>query len=126
MADESIVYLKQFGQVGIFLLFGLFFSFFSLFLAWLVRPRNHDPIFRTTYECGPEPVGTPWVQMNVRFYLFALLFVIFDVETIFIYPWALAVGSLGWVGLAEMVVFIAVLFLGLIYAWKKGALEWEK
>lgn len=122
---ESSEFLRQYGQIGIFLAFGIFFAFFSLFLAWLVRVRNHDPIFRTTYECGPEPVGSSWVQLNVRFYLFALLFVIFDVETLFIYPWAVSYKSLGFGGFLEMLAFIAVLFLGLIYAWRKGALKWE-
>ena len=124
MTPESLHFLRQFGQIGVFLGFGLFFAFFSLFLAWLVRVRNHDPLFTTTYECGPEAEGSPFVQLNVRFYLFALLFVIFDVETLFIYPWAMIYQSLGVVGLIEMVVFILVLFLGLIYAWRKGGLKW--
>ena len=64
--------IGQFGRIGVFTAFGLFFAFFSLFLSWLVRARGHDPVFRTTYECGPDPVGPAWVQLNVRFYLFAL------------------------------------------------------
>ncbi len=123
--DISVEFLRSYGQIGIFLVFGIFFGFFNLILAWLVRVRNHDPLFRTTYECGPEAIGDPWVQLNVRFYLFGLLFVLFDVETLFIYPWAVAYRSLGVVGFVEMVAFIAVMFLGLIYAWKKGALQWE-
>ena len=122
---ESISYLNQYAQVGIFLAFGTFFAFFSLFLSWLVRPRNHDPLFRSTYECGSEPVGNSWVRLNVRFYLFGLLFVLFDVETLFIYPWAVAFRQLGMRGFMEMTAFISVLFLGLIYAWRKGALQWE-
>ena len=118
-------FLRQYGQVGIFFIFGIFFAFFSLFLAWLVRVRNHDSLFTTTYECGPDAVGTPWVKLNVRFYLFALLFVLFDVETLFIYPWAIAYKSLGVIGFVEMLIFIAVLFLGLVYAWRKGGLKWE-
>ena len=122
---DSAEFLKQFGQIGVFLAFGLFFAFFSLFLAWLVRVRGHDPVFTTTYECGPDAVGSPYVQLNVRFYIFALLFVLFDVETLFIYPWAVAYRQLGMTGFIEMLAFIAVLFLGLVYAWKKGGLEWE-
>lgn len=125
MSPETAEFLKKFGQVGIFLAFGTFFAFFSLFLAWLVRSRGHDPLFRTTYECGPEPVGSAYAQFNVRFYVFALLFVLFDVETLFIYPWAVAYKSLGLLGFVEMTVFIAILFLGLIYAWGKDALRWE-
>jgi NADH-quinone oxidoreductase subunit A len=118
-------FLTQYGQVGIFILFGTVFGFISLFLSWLLRARGQDPLFRTTYECGPEPIGSTLVQLNVRFYVFALLFVLFDIETLFIYPWAVAYRSLGIVGFIEMIVFIGVLFLGLIYAWKKGALKWE-
>lgn len=125
MVSESTEFLRQYGQVGLFLLFGTFFAFFSLFLAWMVRTRNHDPIFRTTYECGPQPIGSPWVQINVRFYLFAMLFVLFDIETLYLYPWAVSYRSLGLAGFFEMVVFIGVLFLGLIYAWRKGGLKWE-
>ena len=125
MQQESIDFLRQFGQVGVFLAFGTFFAFFSLFLAWLVRARGNDPIFRTTYECGPESVGSPWIGINVRFYLFALLFVLFDVETLFIYPWAVVYKSLGMIGFVEMLAFIAVLFLGLVYTWRKGGLKWE-
>lgn len=122
---EQVPFLKQYGQVALFLGFGTFFAFFSLFLAWLLRWRGNDPIFHTPYECGMDPVGSPWVQINVRFYIFALLFVLFDVETLFIYPWAVAYRELGMIGFAEMVVFIGVLFLGLVYAWRKGALRWE-
>ncbi len=125
MISETVQYLHQYSQVALFIGFGALFSFFNLFLYWLVRARGNDPIFRTTYECGPEAVGTPWVQLNVRFYIFALLFVLFDVETLFIYPWAVAFRGLGLIGLAEMVVFIGVLFLGLVFAWRKGALQWD-
>ena len=118
-------FLQQYGQTGIFLLFGIFFAAFNLILYWLLRARGHDPIFTTTYECGPDTVGSSWVQLNVRFYLFALLFVLFDVETLFIYPWAIAYRSLGMVGFVEMVVFISILFLGLVYAWRKTGLRWE-
>ena len=111
--------------MGVFLAFGTFFAFFSLFLSWLVRARGNDPVFRTTYECGPEAVGSSYGQLNVRFYLFALLFVLFDVETLFIYPWAVAYRALGMIGLVEMFAFIAVLFLGLVYTWRKGGLKWE-
>lgn len=125
LSHESAEFLRQFGQIGVFLAFGLFFALFSLFLAFLVRMRGNDPIFRTTYECGSEAIGSPFVQLNVRFYLFAMLFVLFDVETLFIYPWAVAYKSLGMIGFVEMLAFIAVLGLGLAYAWRKGALQWE-
>ncbi len=125
MISETVQYLQQYSQVALFIGFGILFSAFNLGLYWLIRARGNDPIFRTTYECGPESIGTPWVQLNVRFYLFALLFVLFDVETLFIIPWAVAYRGLGVLGLVEMLVFISVLFLGLIFAWRKGALQWE-
>src|SRR5262245_54909275 len=125
MHQESTEFLKQHSQIGVFFVFAVLFGFFNLILAWLVRARGNDPLFRTTYECGPESVGSPWVQLNVRFYLFALLFVLFDVETLFIYPWAVAYRSLGMIGFVEMLAFIAVLFLGLVYTWRKGGLKWE-
>lgn len=125
LSPESAEFLRQFGQIGVFLAFGLFFALFSIFLAFLVRVRGHDPLFRATYECGSEAIGSPFVQLNVRFYVFAMLFVLFDVETIFIYPWAVAYKSLGMIGFVEMLAFIGVLGLGLAYAWRKGALQWE-
>jgi NADH:ubiquinone oxidoreductase subunit 3 (subunit A) len=83
-----------------------------------------SPVKYTTFECGVEPVGGAWVQYTVRYYLFALVFLIFDIETVFLYPWAVAYQELGTVAMVEMVVFLAILFLGLAYAWRKGHLEW--
>jgi len=76
------------------------------------------------YECGIPTTGTSWIQFNVGYYLFALIFLIFDVELVFMYPWAVAVKKIGIVGLVEIVIFMFILFMGLIYAWKKGALKW--
>ena len=78
----------------------------------------------STYECGIEPVGDSWHPFAVRYYIFALLFLVFDVEAIFLFPWALRFRSLGSTGFVEVVVFVAVLAVGLVYAWRKGALEW--
>ena len=72
-----------------------------------------------------EPIGSPYVQIDLRFYLFALLFVVFDVEALFLFPWAVVFRELGVVGFIDMMIFVAVLFLGLIYTWKRGALQWE-
>ena len=91
----------------------------------LLRPQVADSIKETTYECGMPAVGGTEVRTNVRFYVYALLFVIFDVETLFVYPWAVTARDLGPMALLEMIVFLAVLFLGLVYAWRKGALTWE-
>ena len=111
--------------LGIFLAFALVFPVLPILLAKLVAPRKPSPLKQMPYECGIEPVGDPWVQFRVQYYIYALIFVIFDVETIFIYPWAVAFKQLGLLGFVEMLLFIAVLAVGLIYAWKKKALEWD-
>ena len=91
---------------------------------FLVR-SSKNPQKGQAYECGVPTEGTPWNQFNVGYYLFALIFLIFDVELIFLYPWAVIFRELGLWGLVDMLIFIAVLFLGLIYTWKRGALSWE-
>ncbi len=101
------------------------FAAVALILAQLLRPRVADPIKGTTYECGIEAVGTTEIKHNIRFYIFALLFVVFDVEALYVIPWAVAAGRLGTVALVEMLIFLAILFTGLMFAWGKGALTWE-
>ena len=91
----------------------------------LLRPQIYHPIKESTYECGIEAVGTTEIKTNIRFYVFALLFVIFDVETLFVYPWAIIVKEIGPLALIEMLIFLGILFLGLVYAWGKGALAWD-
>ena len=108
-----------------FALVACLFAAVSLIASQLLRPQVADPIKPTTYECGIEASGTTEIHTNIRFYVYALLFVIFDVETLFVYPWAVSVRELGPVALAEMLVFLGILFLGLVYAWHKGALSWE-
>ena len=88
-----------------------------------VRPQRPQPEKYLTYEAGSDPVGG-WGQSNVRYYVYALRFVMFDVEAVFIFPWAVRLESLGWYGLVEMAIFIIVLTLGLVYAWRKGVLRW--
>lgn len=108
-----------------FALVAVLFAAGALIAADLVRPSVPDPIKDTTYECGMEAVGSTEIKTNIRFYVFALLFVIFDVETLFVYPWAVTVREIGPVAIIEMLIFLAVLFLGLVYAWRKGALTWD-
>jgi NADH-quinone oxidoreductase subunit A len=117
--------LAQYGHILLFVIFGAGFGIFNLLVASLIRFYSGDKIQNTPYECGMEPLGTPYVQIDIRFYLFALLFVVFDVEALFLYPWAVVFRELGLVGFLDMLVFIAVLLLGLIYTWKRGALQWE-
>jgi NAD(P)H-quinone oxidoreductase subunit 3 len=97
----------------------------ALTASKLVRPSRRGPERRTTYESGMEPVGEAWIQFNIRYYMFALVFVVFDVETVFLYPWAVAFNQLGLLAFVESLVFIAILVVGLVYAWRKGALEWS-
>ncbi len=90
----------------------------------LLRPRRPQEQKYISYESGVDPVGTGWSQSQIRYYLFALLFVLFEVETVFIFPWAVRIDALGVFGLVEMVIFIVILALGLVYAWRKGVLRW--
>jgi NADH-quinone oxidoreductase subunit A len=93
-------------------------------LGRLVRPVRPQPQKYLNYECGVDPVGTGWAQSHIRYYVFALLFVVFDVEAVFLFPWAVRLDALGTFGLVEMGVFIVILALGLLYAWRKGVLKW--
>ncbi|HAL30397.1 MAG TPA: NADH-quinone oxidoreductase subunit A [Coriobacteriia bacterium] len=112
--------------VGAFLLFGVAFVVLVVWVSNLLSPKGADaPDRLEPYECGSEPVGPSWVQFRVGYYVYALLFVVFDIETVFLYPWAVAYGQLPLFILVEMVVFIAILAAGLAYAWKEGALRWR-
>ncbi|MBK4731100.1 photosynthetic/respiratory NAD(P)H-quinone oxidoreductase subunit C [Oxynema sp. CENA135] len=91
----------------------------------LLRARGGYPERVTTYESGVEPIGGAWIQFNIRYYMFALVFVVFDVETVFLYPWAVAFHRLGLLAFIEALIFIAILVIALVYAWRKGALEWS-
>jgi NADH-quinone oxidoreductase subunit A len=115
---------NSFALIGLFVIVAVIFPFIALGLAWVLRPKKPNPIKSQTYECGLETYGDTWVQFRVQYYLFALIFVVFDLETVFLYPWAVAYNKLGLFALAEMFVFLAILVGGLVYAWRKGALEW--
>ena len=91
----------------------------------LLAPRSQQGEREITYESGMEPIGGAWIQFNIRYYMFALVFVIFDVETVFLYPWAVAFNRLGLLAFIEALIFIAILLVALAYAWRKGALEWS-
>lgn len=118
--------LTEFGKILIFFLLGAFFVGAGIFASWLLRPRRPYPEKNATYECGEEPIGSPWVRLNVRFYVIALVFLIFDVEVVFLFPWALVYRQLGVFGFLEMVVFLFILFVGYAYVWVKGDLSWDK
>ncbi len=116
-----------YGYVLVFLGMGIVFLGVALGAARLLRPSRPYPEKLETYECGPPIFMTAWRQFNVRYYLIALLFVLFDVEMAFLYPWAMAYRrpGLGLIAVIEMALFVAILGVGLVYAWRKGALEWE-
>jgi NADH-quinone oxidoreductase subunit A len=119
-----ISYVNFIIYVGIVLIFAVS----TLFVAKLIRFRDpkYDPVKVQPYECGEDPIGDAWVRFPVSFYLIALVFVLFDVEAAFIFPWVLALPKLGILAFIEMVIFLVILFLGWIYAFKKGALRWER
>jgi NADH:ubiquinone oxidoreductase subunit 3 (subunit A) len=99
---------------------------FALGLWWALRPARFSEEKLTTYECGEEPVGSAWVQFNIRFYVFALIFVVFDVEAVFLLPWATVFRELGPLAYLEGLVFIAILVVALAYVWRKGDLAWVR
>ena len=118
-------YLYHYLFIGVFTSVAVLFAILPLLLAKFIAPKKPSPLKQMPYECGIEPVGDPWVQFRVQYYIYALVFVIFDVETIFIYPWAVGFRELGLLGFVEMAIFIIILAVGLVYAWKKRALEWD-
>ena len=118
--------LTEFGKAFIFILLGGIFVALGLFGAWIFRPHRPYPEKNATYECGEEPVGSAWIRLNVRFYVIALVFLIFDVEVAFLFPWALIYRHLGLFGFLEMAVFLLILLVGYAYVWVKGDLDWDK
>ena len=122
--------LNEFGRTGILLAFAVLFPSLPLLISFLLRllrlrPDMPDPVKIDTYECGVETEGDSWVQFNFRYYLVALIFVVFDVEVVFLYSWAVAFPDLVVVGFIEALTFIAILAVGYVYAWRKKALEWR-
>lgn len=119
------LYNNNYVLVAIFIALGILLPIAALTIGRLLRPSKPTEPKQTTYESGNEPVGESHVRFNIRYYLFALMFVIFDVETVFLYPWAVAYDFLGLFALIEMLIFVALLVVGLIYAWKKKVLQWS-
>ncbi len=116
--------LSPYALIGLLLIVAILFPIAALFFSFLVRPKKPSPVKRATYECGLQTIGETWVRFRVQYYIYALIFVIFDIETVFLYPWAVAYNQLGLLALLEMFIFLAILVGGLIYAWRKGVLEW--
>jgi NADH-quinone oxidoreductase subunit A len=127
--------ISEFGKILIFLITGIIAVGGLFFANRLIAPHNPTPEKLTSYECGEEPTGNAWLPFNSRFYVIALIFLLFDVEMVFVFPWATVFGNheiiaadarWGWFSLAEMFIFLGILILGLVYVWVKGDLDWIK
>jgi NADH-quinone oxidoreductase subunit A len=118
-------YLTRYFPILLFVFVALVFGVATLLLSYLVQPRYPEPEKLSTYECGSEPFSDARMPFPVRYYIFAMLFVIFDIEVIFLYPWAVVFTKIELIGLIEMLVFIGLFLVAYVYAWRKGALEWD-
>lgn len=116
--------MQAYAVIGAFLIIGVALPIATIVLATLVSPRRPNAIKDDTYECGLETVGETWVQFKVQYYIYALIFVVFDIEVVFLYPWAVAYNQLGLFALVEGLIFAGILIAGLLYAWRKDALSW--
>jgi NADH-quinone oxidoreductase subunit A len=122
--------LAEYGYIGLFLVVALLFAAVALFLPVILRfirivPHKPNPIKSSTFECGMETIGKTWVQFNFRYYFYALIFVALDILVVFLYPWAVGLKQLGSPGLIVILVFIAIVTVGYVYAWKEKVLEWK-
>jgi len=122
--------LADYAYIGLFLIVALLFAVTTLLLPFSLRffrivPHKPNPIKSSTYECGMETVGRSWVQFNFRYYFYALLFLALDVLVIFLYPWAVDLRQLGLFGFIGVLIFILIVFVGYVYAWRKKVLEWK-
>ena len=120
-----IDFLKDYFSIIIFLIIALGLSCAFILLNFIVSPKNPDPEKLSAYECGFEPFNDSRMEFDIRFYLVAILFIIFDLEIAFLFPWAISLGNIGLLGFVSMMIFLFILTVGFIYEWKKGALDWE-
>jgi NADH-quinone oxidoreductase subunit A len=116
--------LSEFVFVGILVVVASLLPIAGLGIASFIRPKKPNSIKQSTYECGIEAIGDAWIQFRAQYYIYALVFVIFDIEAVFLLPWAVAYDQLPLYALAEAILFILILVLALVYAWRKGALRW--
>ncbi len=128
-------YLSAFAEVLLFIIAGAVFIVVTLLVSRMIRPNRPNPEKLSTYESGEDTVGSAWTQFNIRFYIVALIFLLFEVEIVFLFPWSLIfadekliaeIPQWGWTAMIEMLLFIGILALGLAYAWRNGFLDWEK
>ena len=118
-------YLMKYSPILIFIVLAMGFGLVTLALSYLVQPKYPEPEKLSVYECGSEPFSDSRMPFPVRYYVIAMLFVIFDIEVIFLYPWAVTFKQLGIIGFIEMMIFIGLFIVAYVYAWRKGALEWD-
>ena len=127
MAPSELLlrYFDNYFPILLFVFVALAFGVVTLVISHLVQPKYPEPEKLSTYECGSEPFSDARMPFPVRYYIFAMLFVIFDIEVIFLYPWAVVFSQIGIIGLIEMLIFIGLFVVAYVYAWRKGALEWD-
>ena len=118
-------FLNEYLSIIIFLALALILSIGFIFVNFIFSPKKPDPEKLSTYECGFEPFNDSRMEFDIRFYLVAILFIIFDLEIAFLFPWAISLGKIGLFGFLSMMIFLFILTIGFIYEWKKGALDWE-
>ncbi len=118
-------FLKEYFTIILFLFIAGGLSFAFVVVNFFLSPSNPDPEKLSAYECGFEPFSDSRIEFDVRFYLVAILFIIFDLEIAFLFPWAISLGNIGTLGFVSMMIFLFILTVGFIYEWKKGALDWE-
>ncbi len=119
------MYISGYGILIAFIMFSFAFAAAALILSFIVQPKAPGKLKENTYECGMKPFGDSRIQFDIKYYLYALLFLIFDIEAVFLFPWAVSYNKLGLFALVEALIFIGILILGLVYAWKKDALKWQ-
>ena len=125
-AAPSSSYLGAYAAIAVFVAVAVGFLVVNLLVWKVIRPSRYSEEKLTTYECGENPTGSAWIQFNIRFYVFALIFIVFDVEAVFLLPWAVVFRQLGPLAFVEGLVFIAILVVALTYVWRKGDLEWVR
>jgi NADH-quinone oxidoreductase subunit A len=117
--------LQHYFPILIFLIIGTVMGLAPVILGMIIAPRRPDPVKNDAYECGFPTFEDARLPFDIRFYLVAILFILFDLETAFLFPWAVSLGRIGWFGFTSMMIFLGLLVIGFIYEWKKGGLEWE-
>src|SRR6188474_3694097 len=126
VAAPGTSFLSAHAAIGVFVAVAIGFLVVNLLVWKVIRPSRFSEEKLTTYECGENPTGSAWIQFNIRFYVFALIFIVFDVEAVFLLPWAVVFRELGPLAFIEGLVFIAILVVALAYVWRKGDLEWVR